>query len=75
MKSNTVFYILLSSAYNYKCFIQNCREYKNTSFMLNNYFFKKMCSLWGVEKYFTVGQIIYRNMTYAHCMLDTLGYK
>ena len=40
------------------------------------FFFRKSCRLWEkVEKYCRTGQVTDDNMAYAHCMLDTLGYK
>jgi hypothetical protein len=53
------------------------RENQNTQFVFNNFFFfRKSCNLWdNVEKYCRAGQATDDNMAYAHCMLDTQGYK
>jgi len=54
-----------------------CRENQNTHFVYSNFFFfRKLCRLWdNVEKCCTARQAIDDNMTQAHCMLDTQGYK
>jgi len=57
----------------------NCREYQNTHFVFNNFFFfflKKIVPLSdNVEKYYRAGQATDDNMAHAHCLLDTKGYK
>jgi hypothetical protein len=54
-------------------------EKTQTHFMFSNFFlsfFRKSCRLWGnVEKYRRSEQATDDNMAYAHCMLDTYGYK
>ena len=52
-----------------------CRENQNTYFVFNNVF-RKSYLLWdNMEKYWRAGEATYENMTHAHCMLDTKGYK
>jgi hypothetical protein len=44
--------------------------------MFNNFFFRKSCRLWdNVEKCSRDGQATDGNMAYAHCVMDTYGYK
>jgi len=44
--------------------------------MLNNFFFRKSWRLWdNVEKFIRAEQAADDNMTHAHFMLDTQGYK
>jgi len=48
-------------------------ESQNTPFMLSNFFpLRKSFSTWdNVEKCSTAGQATDKNMTHAHCVLDT----
>jgi hypothetical protein len=51
-------------------FETSCRKNQNTHFVLNNFFFRKSCHLWGnVEKYCRAGQATDDNMVHAHCKL------
>ena len=69
------YHILLKSSSNGKCVRKYHRDNQNTHFMFNN-FFQNLCHLWdNVEKYCRDGQATDDSMVYAHCMLDTWGYK
>jgi hypothetical protein len=56
---------------------KSCRENQNTHFMFNNPPPpNKSCRLWDtVEKYCGDGQATNDNMTHAHCIQGTQGYK
>ena len=55
---------------------KRCRENQNTFCMINSIFFENRAILLdSMEKYCRSGQATDDNMTHAHCMLDTKGYK
>ena len=57
---------------------KSCRENQNVHFMFSNFFFRKSCCLWHVEKSCRARQATYRwqcDMAHALCLLDCRGYK
>jgi len=51
-------------------------ENQNIHFMLNNFFFRQLCSLWhNGTKYCTARHATDDNTVHAHRILDTQGYK
>jgi hypothetical protein len=49
---------------------KSCREYQNTHFTFNNFFWKSL-HLWGnLEKYSRAGQATDNNMAHAPCVLE-----
>jgi hypothetical protein len=51
------------------------RENQNTHFVFSNFLKKILLFMGHVEKYCINGQTADDNMTHAHCMLHTKGYK
>jgi len=55
---------------------KSCRENQSTHFVFGYFFWLKSCHLCdNVENYCRTGQATDDNVTLAHCMLDTKGYK